>query len=167
MTLERTPSGILKGRCGARASVGGLCRLRTRGLEGASCSSEGEYSIGEIAARTGLTPDALRYYERLGLLPRFRRTAGGFRIYPSDVVERVRFIKQAQTIGLSLDEIRALVRHLDRDGPEHRSEVMDLVTTKLAQVDATLRELREFQRTLKGYLERPAVAPLEHQAWRD
>ncbi len=123
---------------------------------------EGLYSIGKIAARTGLTPDALRYYERLGLLPRFRRTAGGFRIYTSDVVERVRFIKQAQTIGLSLDEIRELVGCLDHDDPEQRSAVMNLVVTKLAEVDAKLGELREFRRTLKGYLQGPAVVSLEH-----
>lgn len=124
---------------------------------------EGQYSIGDIATRTGLTPDALRYYERLGLLPRFRRSAGGFRIYTSDVVERVRFIKQAQTIGLSLDEIRELVRRLDHDGPEERSEVMDLVVAKLAEVDTKLGELREFRRTLKGYLQRTGDASLEHR----
>jgi len=124
---------------------------------------QGRYRIGEISARSGLTPDALRYYERLGLLPRFRRTAGGFRIYTSDVVERVRFIKQAQTIGLSLDEIRQLVRQLDCDDPEHCSAVMDLVVTRLAEVDTKLGELREFRRTLRGYLRRSTDAPLEQQ----
>jgi len=47
----------------------------------------GTHRIGEIATGTGFTPDALRFYERLGLLPRYRRTAGAFRIYASDVVE--------------------------------------------------------------------------------
>ena len=123
---------------------------------------QGRYRIGEISERTGLTPDALRYYERLGLLPRFRRTAGGFRIYTSDVVERVRFIKQAQTIGLSLDEIRQLVRQLDHDDPGRRPAVANLVATRLAEVDGKLRELREFRRTLKGYLEGSADVSLEH-----
>lgn len=95
-------------------------------------------------------------------MPRFRRTAGGFRIYTSDVVERVRFIKQAQTIGLSLGEIRELVRRLDHDDPQQRSQVTDLVMTKIAEVDAKLGELRELRRTLKGYLERPVDASLEH-----
>lgn len=111
---------------------------------------------GEIGARTGLTPDTLRYYERLGLLPRFRRTTGGFRIYTSEVVERVRFIKQAQTIGLSLEEIRDLVRHLDGHR-EQRTDMRNVVTMKLAQIDAKLRELRAFQRTLMGCLERASV----------
>ncbi len=96
-------------------------------------------------------------------MPRFRRSAGGFRIYTSDVVERVRFIKQAQTIGLSLDEIRELARRLDHDRPEERSEVMDLVIAKLAEVDTKLGELREFRRTLKGYLQRTGDASLEHR----
>jgi MerR family mercuric resistance operon transcriptional regulator len=123
---------------------------------------QGRYRIGEIAARTRLTPDALRYYERLGLLPRFQRTAGGFRIYTSDVVERVRFIRQAQTIGLSLHEIRQLAGQLDRDDPERRPAVTDLLVSKLAEVDATLSELREFRRTLKGYLQNPGDLSLEH-----
>lgn len=127
---------------------------------------QGGHSIGDIAARTGLTPDALRYYERLGLLPHFRRTAGGFRIYTSEVVDRVRLIKQAQTIGLSLHEIREFVRRLDQDDPEQSSEVRDLVATKLAQVDAKLGELREFQRALKGYLRRASVVPFEQHQLR-
>jgi len=122
---------------------------------------QGGYSIGEISARTGLTPDALRYYERLGLLPRFRRTAGGFRIYTSDVVERVRFVKQAQMVGLSLGEIRQLLRQMEREESEHGMAVTRLVATRLAEVDAKLRELRQLRRTLKGYLERPADISLE------
>src|SRR6266851_4059234 len=86
----------------------------------------GAHRIGEIATRTGLTPDALRFYERLGLLPRYRRTAGGFRIDTSDVVKRVRFIKHAQTIGVSLDEIRERLRSLDSDG-EERPNLRELV----------------------------------------
>jgi DNA-binding transcriptional MerR regulator len=62
--------------------------------------------IGELA-ESGLTRDALRYYERQGLLPRARRTVGGFREYDGSAVDRVRFIKQAQAHGLTLRE------HLD------------------------------------------------------
>ena len=64
--------------------------------------------IGEVAHRAGVTVEALRYYERVGLLPRPPRSTGGLRRYRPDVLDRVRFIKQAQTLGLSLREIQQL-----------------------------------------------------------
>lgn len=62
------------------------------------------YQIGELAARTGLTPDALRYYKRLGLQPAPQRTSGGFRVYTPVALDWVRFIRQAQTILRSVLE---------------------------------------------------------------
>lgn len=69
------------------------------------------YQIGEVAARSGLTPDTLRYYERLGLLSPAGRTSGGFRVYSQQTLERLRFIKQAQALGFTLREIRDLVTY--------------------------------------------------------
>ena len=59
------------------------------------------YRIGELAAATQLTPDTLRYYERLGLLVKPRRSPGGFRLYGPDAVAQVRFVKQARRSGSS------------------------------------------------------------------
>ncbi len=64
------------------------------------------YRIGEVAAQTALSRDTLRYYERRGLLGHPSRTNGGFRVYGKETLERLRFIKRAQVVGLSLDEIR-------------------------------------------------------------
>lgn len=111
------------------------------------------YRIGELAARSGLTPDALRYYERLGLLPHPPRTAGGFRVYPTGTLARLRVITQAQAQGLTLNEIRVLVSYLDKGGRERCRPVRDLVAAKLCNLDMKLRELREFRRSLQGYLE--------------
>lgn len=111
------------------------------------------YQIGELAARSGLTPDALRYYERLGLLPSPQRTPGGFRVYTPAALDRVRFIKQAQTLGLSLQEIRALVSYTDRGGLKRCQRVHDLLQRKIADLDTRLAELQEFRRTLQGYFE--------------
>ena len=61
-----------------------------------------ELRIGEIAKRAGVSIDTLRYYERLKLLPRPRRSSGGFRLFASEHIERVKFIKQAQDLGFSL-----------------------------------------------------------------
>ena len=108
--------------------------------------------IGELATRSGLTPDALRYYERLGLLPPAKRTSGGFRVYPTDTLDRLRFIKQAQTLGLTLHEIRALVRYQSQGGLTRCREVRDLLRLKLGELHARVAELQEFRNTLSGYL---------------
>jgi DNA-binding transcriptional MerR regulator len=111
------------------------------------------YQIGELASRSGLTPDALRYYERLGLLPPPQRTSGGFRAYTPSTLDRLRFIKQAQTLGLSLQEIRTLVSYADRGGVKRCQRVHDLLQRKIADLDTRLSELQEFRRTLQGYFE--------------
>lgn len=111
------------------------------------------YQIGELAARSGLTPDALRYYERLGLVPPPHRTPGGFRVYTAAAVDRLRFIKQAQALGLSLQEIRELVSYTDRGGLKRCQRVRDLLQRKIADLDTKLAELQEFRGTLRGYFE--------------
>jgi DNA-binding transcriptional MerR regulator len=107
--------------------------------------------IGELATRSGLTPDALRYYERFGLMPRARRTAGGYRVYPVDATERIQFIKQAQANGLTLTEIRELLGFRDRGGRNRCHQVEQLLTRKIADLDAKLVQLQEFKRTLQAY----------------
>ena len=73
------------------------------------------FRIGEVASGAGVSVDTVRYYERLKLLPRARRTSGGFRVFGVESVQRVQFIKQAQELGLTLDEIKGL---LATDGAE-------------------------------------------------
>ncbi len=65
-------------------------------------------SIGELCARTGLSPRTVRYYEEQGLLPNVRRRVGGRRVYGEDELERLRFIRRLKALGLSLAEIREL-----------------------------------------------------------
>ena len=108
-------------------------------------------AIGELAARAGLTRDALRYYERLGMITPLRRTSGGFRVYAPDVIERLRFIKQAQANGMTLAEIKDLLRLDARRGNQCR-QVQQLLQRKLADLDSRVTQLQEFRRTLKGYL---------------
>lgn len=108
--------------------------------------------IGELASRSGLTPDALRYYERLGLMPRARRTAGGFRMFGAGATERIRFIKQAQANGLSLAEIRQLLAFQDRGGREQCRHVHRMLGLKLAELETKLAQLQEFRKTLRSYL---------------
>ena len=109
--------------------------------------------IGELAAASGLTRDALRYYERQGLLPRCRRTTGGFREYDGSAVDRVLFIKQAQAHGLTLREIRDLVSHQSDAGRTRCQYVRNLLAGKLQQLEVRRRELDSFCKTLTQYLE--------------
>jgi MerR family Zn(II)-responsive transcriptional regulator of zntA len=111
------------------------------------------YRIGELATKSGLTRDALRFYERRGLLATPRRTSGGFRVYPADVVERLRFIKRAQLVGLTLHEIAALVTHRNDSGLRRCRQVRDLLRVKVADIDAKLSELEAFRTTLFSYLD--------------
>jgi len=111
------------------------------------------YQIGELATKSGVTRDTLRYYERLGLLPPPQRTSGGFRVYPAPTLDRLRFIRQAQTLGLTLHEIGALVSFQTRaDGLGRCREVRDLLRLKLDDFETRLAELQEFRNTLSDYL---------------
>jgi DNA-binding transcriptional MerR regulator len=113
----------------------------------------GVLRIGVIAEKSGLSRDALRFYERRGLLPAARRTAGGFRVYPAETLARLRFIKQAQMVGLTLHEIAALVSHRNDSGLRRCRHVRDLLRAKVADVQTKLSELEAFRTTLARYLE--------------
>ncbi len=128
-------------------------RLPRRGSVPQSSKATEACRIGELAARSGLTADTLRYYERVGLLPKPARTSGGFRVYPPQALERLLFVKRAQTLGLTLTQIRDLVAFQDQGGLKRCRRVHDLLRTKLGEVQTRLTELEEFRGTLSRYLE--------------
>ena len=99
-----------------------------------------------MSALAGVSPDTLRYYEREGLLPTPPRTSGGFRLYTSQEVDRLAFIRRAQAIGLSLDEIRDLVSAA-ASGARCR-QMRGLIHGRIEQVDKLLADLRGLRRTL-------------------
>ncbi len=68
-----------------------------------------ELLIGELANQWGISPQAIRYYERLGLLNQPQRTKAGYRLYSEEALERLKFIRSAQNFGLSLNEIKQLI----------------------------------------------------------
>jgi DNA-binding transcriptional MerR regulator len=111
--------------------------------------SDAELRIGEVATRAGVSIDALRYYERRGLLGRARRSSGGFRLFALEAVERVFFIKQAQELGFSLDEIKGL---LETGGAEECKRVRDLLQGKLIELDTKMKAMKAFRRILTRYL---------------
>ncbi len=109
--------------------------------------NNGMMKIGELANATGLTTKTIRYYELNRLLEVPRRTDSGYRLYDSEDVERLEFIKKAKSLGLSLEEIRdILILHEQRQAP--CVHVLALLDRKLEQVDNMISELDEFRRDL-------------------
>lgn len=105
--------------------------------------------IGEVAKQAGVSIDTLRYYEKVKLLPRAGRSTGGFRLFGVEHIDRVRFIKHAQELGFSLDEIRDL---LATGGTEECRKVRDLLKRKIAEMDERLKSMKEFRRVLVRHL---------------
>jgi len=116
-----------------------------------------DFFIGELAERSGLTPDAIRYYESIGVLPEARRTETGYRLYGPADVERLTFVGQAQTLGLTLDEIREILEIVD-DGREPCVHVRDRLETRLDETRRRIRDLRKLQQRLEATLSRAGAA---------
>lgn len=114
--------------------------------------AESTLKIGEVAELTGVTVEALRYYERQGLLDAPPRTSSGVRRYPRAIVDRVAFIKQAQRLGLTLRDIQQLAAA--RRGPSRAScaRIRQLLATRIADLDGRMEELRQFRATLAEHL---------------
>lgn len=103
-------------------------------------------TIGTVARQAGVNVETIRYYQRIGLVREPARPQGGVRRYPPDTVERIRFIKRAQDIGFTLEEVAELLRL--NDGV-HCRDARGLAAKKLALVDARFRDLTLVRRTLR------------------
>jgi len=95
---------------------------------------------GELARMCGISTDSLRHYERAGVLPRPRRTPGGYRQYPPEAFKRVQLVRRALEIGFTLDELAQILRVRDAGGAPCR-EVRALAEAKLQQVKAKIDDL--------------------------
>jgi DNA-binding transcriptional MerR regulator len=107
--------------------------------------------IGEVSKRSGVGIEALRFYEKSGLLDRPSRTYSGYRVYGEEVLERLAFIKQAQALGFSLDEVRRIVEDA-RKGESPCEEVREIVRRRLSELDERLRELHRHREELQQTL---------------
>jgi MerR family redox-sensitive transcriptional activator SoxR len=104
-----------------------------------------ELTVGEAAARIGITTSALRFYERVGLVTA-ARSSGGQRRYARDVLRRVAFIRGAQSVGVKLADIKAAMDHLPADRaptPAEWQELSDAWRPELDAKIATLLGLRD------------------------
>lgn len=142
-------------------------------LEPAAPRPEGyalaDLKIGDLAKVTGKTARALRLYEELGLLTPGTRTAGGFRVYGAEAIERVRWIGQLQDLGFTLHDIQAAAQTMAHTGVprEAMSSVRRMFTDKLTDVAEQIRRLQGLQRELASalaYLESCQGCGLESHA---
>lgn len=108
---------------------------------------------GELAKRTGLSMATIRYYEDSGVLPAPLRVANGYRVYSDDYLVKIKFIKDAKSLGYSLKEIQEGLQMLSR---EMETEALkELVRKKIAEIDERVEALHAMQRMLEGLLQTP------------
>lgn len=108
-------------------------------------------SVSQVARATDLTPDTIRYYGRLGLLPEAGRTPGGHRYFDEEAIERVRFIRGAQWFDLRLEEIRELLDVADH-GLCACQQTRSLLERKIAAIEAQRSRLDHIHAVLSQLL---------------
>ncbi len=115
--------------------------------------------IGEVARAAGVGIDAVRFYEREGLIPEPARRPSGYREYSQDVVLSLRFIKRAKELGFSLKEISELLS-LERNPKATAGDVKRRAEKKLSDLEERIRSLRRMRRALKKLVEQcPGSGP--------
>ena len=108
--------------------------------------------IGEVARQAGVNIQTLRYYERRRLLEKPKRAASGYREYPPETVRLIRFIKRAQDLGFTLNQVEDLMALRDAKGRK-RGEVRALAETKMRDIDQKLDQLQAMRSALHGLVE--------------
>ncbi len=109
--------------------------------------------IGHLAAATGLTDKTIRYYEDIGVLDPPQRMPNGYRDYGSSAINKLRFVKAAQAVGLSLGEIREVLALRDR-GVTPCEHVVGLIRRRAEEIDAKIAELEHIRTDLRRLVRR-------------
>lgn len=107
--------------------------------------------IGQVTALSGVSIRTIRYYESLGLIQSLERTEGGFRQFSSDVLTRLSFIKRAQSLGLSLQEIGEILQVYDGGKPAC-DDIQHKLKDKILEIDRQIEQLLTLQHELRGLL---------------
>jgi MerR family transcriptional regulator, copper efflux regulator len=107
-------------------------------------------TIGKVAKRSGVSASAIRYYERQGLLQP-SRLLNGYRVYEEDAIKALRFLRQAQALGITLKEIKPLLQ-LTHNGRRPCKAVRDLASRHLTDIDTKIRRLQSLQNELRNLL---------------
>ena len=119
-------------------------------------------TIGNVARRVGVLPSALRYYEAQGILRPADRRPNGYRIYSEDDVKILSFVKRAQSLGITLKEIKPLL-NLAVQGQQPCSHVKQLARNHLQEIDQKISELQTLRNELRTLLQRKAGRPHQNE----
>ncbi len=109
--------------------------------------------IGTVAAEFGVSPKTLRYYETLRLLPRSSRNKSGYRTYDSGTGFRIRFIRKAKDLGLTLKDIQTILE-IYKSGKPPCCSFQRLLQTHVRRIDTQIQHLRSLRRDLRNLLAR-------------
>ncbi len=109
--------------------------------------------IGELAERAGTSVKTIRYYDRIGVLRSTERSESGYRLYGDAALDRYRFVRAAQAVGLRLGEIREIIALRDR-GETPCGFVVDLIGRRAAELDDRIAELQELRDELRSLVQR-------------
>ena len=118
-------------------------------------------AIGRVSQRTGTNVETIRYYERVGLLPRAARSSGGYRLYGVGQIKRLSFIRRARALGFSIGEIRTLLRLAD-ERKRPCAEVRVVAEAHLSDVRAKIADLEAMEHVLKETVARCAKGAGSH-----
>jgi DNA-binding transcriptional MerR regulator len=111
-------------------------------------------TIGQVAKASGVAAKTIRYYEQIGVLPAPSRAASGYRLYDQPGVERLRFIRRARSLGLPLQELKALIGTLNgKAQPALRARLRALVRAQLGVVTNQITELERLRLQLGRILQ--------------
>ena len=110
------------------------------------------FQIGEVSMEVKTSVDTIRYYEKLGLLEKPIRSEGGFRLYPKESIEKLRFIKKAQALGLTLGEIKGIMQCSSEGLKPCCDLVRKLFTKKVDEFESKIKELQKMKRDLETLL---------------
>lgn len=105
-------------------------------------------NIGEAASASGVSAKMIRYYEETGLIPPIRRAESGYRVYGDRDVQMLRFVRRARDLGFPVDQIADLLA-LWRDQSRHSSDVKQLATARIAELQDKIRAMNEMVATLR------------------
>lgn len=121
-----------------------------------------QLTIGDVATQAGVNLETIRYYERRGLVPKPPRTPSGYRLFPAESVNRVRFIKRAQELGFSLKEIKELLA-LRIDPDTSCTDVRRRADAKLSDIEEKIRTLQAMRKVLQSLaVACPSKGPLHN-----